>query len=137
MPVRRIKLVGEVGPRSRTTLGLSGPMLLLNSLSPLLERCVRTAPFDAAEGAVCGCAAEPRKNLSRSGATFPTLQEKRALYPLGSNFVSTRVRCVPIPPPLDDFDTQQPAAAAAAISRFGSGLDSLRMSIAPLKKTPS
>src|SRR5436309_880423 len=68
MPVRRIRLVGEVGPRSSMTRGSSGPMCLLNSFSPLLLRCER-APDLAAVGAAPDLE-NPRRNLRKSGATL-------------------------------------------------------------------
>src|SRR5437868_11586757 len=127
MPVRRIKLVGEVGPRSRITRASSGPMALLNSLRPLLLRCVLTAALPAAAVDDSGLE-EPRRNFRKSGATLVTLQEKRILGAwcerlqkesgaaapdgftkklqiLGSNLASARERCT-LPPPPEELELE-------------------------------
>jgi len=59
-------------------------MLLLNSFSPLLDRCDRAAAFGA--GAAAASAPVPRKNLSRSGATFLLYKKNEPTLILGFEF---------------------------------------------------
>jgi hypothetical protein len=96
-------------------------MCLLNSLRPLLLRCVRMAALPAAADDDSGLD-EPRKNFRKSGATlslykksgFESIlrwvakknQEPQLLMVLransqifGSNFASTSERCTLTPPP--------------------------------------